>query len=77
MKAKRGMILISLLAILMIGLTALLMLGVADRRPEGARDVCTQEAKLCPDGSTVGRTLPDCEFADCPGETAFIRTYLL
>mgnify|MGYP001575011891 CR=1 FL=1 len=27
---------------------------------------CTQEAKLCPDGSAVGRTGPKCEFAECP-----------
>jgi hypothetical protein len=27
---------------------------------------CTQEAKLCPDGSAVGRTGPNCEFAACP-----------
>ncbi len=27
---------------------------------------CTEEAKLCPDGSAVGRVLPDCEFAPCP-----------
>jgi hypothetical protein len=27
---------------------------------------CTQEAKLCPDGSSVGRTGPKCEFAVCP-----------
>ncbi|HEY4502628.1 MAG TPA: Gmad2 immunoglobulin-like domain-containing protein [Candidatus Paceibacterota bacterium] len=27
---------------------------------------CTQEAKLCPDGSYVGRTGPHCEFAQCP-----------
>ena len=27
---------------------------------------CTQEAKLCPDGSYVGRTGPKCEFAACP-----------
>ena len=32
--------------------------------------VCTQDAKLCPDGSGVGRTGPNCEFAPCPGETA-------
>lgn len=28
--------------------------------------VCTQEAKICPDGSAVGRTGPSCEFAACP-----------
>lgn len=27
---------------------------------------CTMEAKLCPDGSSVGRTGPNCEFAACP-----------
>jgi hypothetical protein len=27
---------------------------------------CTQEAKLCPDGSYVGRTGPNCEFTACP-----------
>ena len=27
---------------------------------------CTQEAKQCPDGSFVGRTGPNCEFAKCP-----------
>ncbi len=26
---------------------------------------CTMEAKVCPDGSTVGRTGPSCEFAPC------------
>jgi len=38
---------------------------------EGYCDVaCTQEAKLCPDGSAVGRTGPNCEFAACPGENS-------
>jgi hypothetical protein len=27
---------------------------------------CSMEAKLCPDGSAVGRTGPNCEFAPCP-----------
>ena len=27
---------------------------------------CTQEAKLCPDGTAVSRTGPNCEFAPCP-----------
>lgn len=27
---------------------------------------CTMEAKICPDGSSVGRTGPKCEFAPCP-----------
>lgn len=27
---------------------------------------CTADAKLCPDGSYVGRVAPDCAFALCP-----------
>ena len=27
---------------------------------------CTGEAKICPDGSEVGRTQPNCDFAPCP-----------
>lgn len=27
---------------------------------------CTMEAKLCPDGSSVGRSGPKCEFLPCP-----------
>jgi hypothetical protein len=30
--------------------------------------VCTLDVKLCPDGSSVGRVPPSCEFAPCPGE---------
>ncbi|MEK7601421.1 MAG: peptidoglycan-binding protein [Patescibacteria group bacterium] len=28
---------------------------------------CTMEAKICPDGTAVGRTGANCEFAACPG----------
>ncbi len=27
---------------------------------------CTEEAKICPDGSAVERTGPNCEFPSCP-----------
>lgn len=30
---------------------------------------CTLEAKICPDGSSVGRIGPNCEFAECPQPT--------
>ncbi len=30
---------------------------------------CTMDAKMCPDGSYVGRVAPSCEFASCPNET--------
>ena len=31
-----------------------------------AVNACTLDAKVCPDGSAVGRTGPNCEFAACP-----------
>lgn len=32
----------------------------------GGGIVCTQEVKLCPNGGSVGRVSPNCEFAPCP-----------
>lgn len=29
---------------------------------------CTMDAKICPDGTAVGRVGPNCEFSPCPGE---------
>ncbi|TSC62816.1 MAG: hypothetical protein G01um101448_365 [Parcubacteria group bacterium Gr01-1014_48] len=41
---------------------------IVNRNPDdgGTHVVCTQDAKLCPDGSYVSRTGPNCEFAPCP-----------
>ncbi len=38
-------------------------------RAVGATDgvACTADAKVCPDGTSVGRVGPKCEFARCPG----------
>jgi hypothetical protein len=35
---------------------------------------CTQEAKICPDGSAVERTGPNCTFAACPGPDTSMAT---
>ncbi|MFA5186250.1 MAG: hypothetical protein WC551_07215 [Patescibacteria group bacterium] len=34
--------------------------------PQPQPIACTMEAKQCPDGSYVGRSGPNCEFAACP-----------
>lgn len=34
--------------------------------PTSYQIACPQDAKLCPDGSSVGRTGPNCEFTTCP-----------
>ncbi|MFH0737478.1 MAG: hypothetical protein V1827_02180 [Candidatus Micrarchaeota archaeon] len=39
------------------------MLGCTQQAPPVA---CTADAKICSDGSAVGRVPPDCEFAPCP-----------
>jgi len=56
-----------------VAIVLLILIGgivwfVWPKHPSGSdNDVaCTQEAKLCPDGSYVDRTGPDCEFAACP-----------
>lgn len=39
------------------------------KKAEPQAVACTMEAKLCSDGSYVGRVGPKCEFALCPGES--------
>jgi hypothetical protein len=34
--------------------------------PPNGETGCTLEALMCPDGSSVGRSGPNCEFAECP-----------
>lgn len=58
--------------VLLIGIIALIGLTAAGAHyagfvPTPNTKACTQEAKVCPDGSAVGRTGPHCEFAACPG----------
>ncbi|MFV8755282.1 hypothetical protein ACNOYE_32430 [Nannocystaceae bacterium ST9] len=40
--------------------------GEGSTPPDGHDPACTRDAKICPDGSAVGRGGPDCEFAACP-----------
>lgn len=51
-----------LLIILVV--TTMYSLGIKSSTP--GKTFCTQEAKLCPDGSYVGRTGPNCSLAQCP-----------
>jgi hypothetical protein len=39
--------------------------GVGSGSRGGAKP-CSMEAKVCPDGTSVGKTGPNCEFAPCP-----------
>lgn len=55
----------------LIALAVLLMIGGGvwyynDAQKNPPVIGCTMEAKICPDGSAVGRTGPQCEFSACP-----------
>lgn len=59
---------------LLLGLLVLLGLiyFLVSREDIGNEQIaCTAEALVCPDGSGVGRSGPDCEFAACPNQSFF------
>lgn len=47
-----------------VGIIVAALVGFEGGNPQPI--ACTMEAKICPDGSAVGRTGPNCEFAECP-----------
>lgn len=53
------------LSIILIGL-AVTLTGCTLPGQKPVQVACTMEAKVCPDGSAVGRQGPNCEFAACP-----------
>ena len=67
MSSKNDKALLVALAILVVaGVSYLALINKIPREPEP--EACTMDAKLCSDGSYVGRQGPSCEFALCPGE---------
>lgn len=70
----------NLAIISIIGLVFLIIAGLSIYKYiiTGSDDnrACTMEAKLCPDGSYVGRSGPNCEFAACPEEKSPITEQL-
>jgi hypothetical protein len=52
--------------LILVGLAGFLYRSVLEHPIVPPGTACTQEAKICPDGSAVGRTGPDCSFAPCP-----------
>lgn len=37
-------------------------------RPNDGLYACTEDARVCPDGTVLSRVGPSCEFPACPGE---------
>lgn len=63
---KNKITLLVIVAIFLIGV--ILYIAWSQFLSEPQSVPCTQEAKLCPDGSYVGRTGFKCEFSACPEE---------
>ena len=57
---KTPYILIIILIVIFIAIYGIIYLN--NNKPTA----CTAEAKICPDGTAVSRTGPDCEFENCP-----------
>ncbi|MFA6533236.1 MAG: hypothetical protein WCT22_04555 [Patescibacteria group bacterium] len=54
------------LVVLIVILTLATLMYIVSGFLKTDKIACTLEAKICPDGSTVGRSGPKCEFAPCP-----------
>jgi hypothetical protein len=51
--------------IILIGIGGFIYRNVQERTGGPSAVACTEEARVCPDGSSVGRSGPACEFAPC------------
>lgn len=74
MRKRRIFILIVLLVLVLgvyVSLKRVRQVNLLQNNPPTVDRVgCQQDAKICPDGSGVGRTGPNCEFAECPAIVA-------
>jgi hypothetical protein len=62
---KKIIVLIELVTVLIVIIAGIYYYqSISSKQPQTR--ACTQEAKLCPDGSAVGRIGPNCEFSPCP-----------
>jgi hypothetical protein len=57
-------LLAGIVLIVVLGVAGLMYRNVLERRSPQVT-ACTLEAKVCPDGTSVGRAGPDCSFAPC------------
>lgn len=65
---------------LLFGLLIILLVGIGgfvyrNAVEHSSRSIaCPLDAKLCPDGTAVGRSGPACEFAQCPAQVQATST---
>jgi hypothetical protein len=57
----------NLIILIIIAILATIMYFVSGRFQTQNQPIpCTYESRICPDGSAVGRSGPNCEFTPCP-----------
>jgi hypothetical protein len=66
---------------LLLGIALIILVGIggliyrnAVSHPVPLTGACTTDAKTCPDGSSVGRVAPACNFAQCPSPNVTLDT---
>jgi hypothetical protein len=59
------LLLAGIVLIVVLGLGGFLYRNALEHPASLTQTACTLEAKICPDGTTVGRTGPSCAFAPC------------
>lgn len=73
MSGKRAVLMIASVLMVIAVFIAGYSFGKNSYNPNNPVDnggvACTEEAKLCPDGTAVGRQGPNCEFPECPSDT--------
>ncbi|PIP26479.1 MAG: hypothetical protein CO140_03550 [Candidatus Moranbacteria bacterium CG_4_9_14_3_um_filter_40_7] len=70
---KKAWFILGVILIVFFAIVSIFWLGEKPKNetiilPEFNQKACTQEAKICPDGSAVGRTGDNCEFSPCPDD---------
>lgn len=60
------LVILILITVIIVRISKKPISNSSSKPTEDNQVVCTMEAKLCPDGSSVGRSGPKCEFTSCP-----------
>lgn len=64
------------IVLLVLGVASFLIYKYSEKsNNQNQPTACSQEAKICPDGSSVARTGANCEFAECPSQNNTSQIY--
>lgn len=64
----------ALVALIVLASVGAAFVFVLNKKQTDGGSACTMDALMCPDGTALGRTGPDCTFPECPGATLPVDT---